>query len=103
MPLVDDPCEVVVCESGCCGDCGADLTGAQGSACRGDRSPMSGRRHLHRAGSGAVRPRGVGPGVGKLLCWHYLPVGRVAGLIGSLLGVRVSTGSWPDHEDMILR
>ena len=63
MPLVDDPCEVVVCESGCCGDCGADLTGAQGSACRGDRSPMSGRHHLHRAGSGAVRPRGVGPGV----------------------------------------
>lgn len=28
MPLVDDPDEVICCDPGCCGGCGADLSGA---------------------------------------------------------------------------
>jgi transposase len=28
MPLVDDPDEVITCDPGCCGGCGADLSGA---------------------------------------------------------------------------
>lgn len=28
MPLVEDPDEVVVCDPGCCGHCGEDLSGA---------------------------------------------------------------------------
>jgi transposase len=28
MPLVDDPDEIITCDPGCCGGCGADLAGA---------------------------------------------------------------------------
>jgi transposase len=28
MPLVDDPDEIITCDPGCCGGCGADLSGA---------------------------------------------------------------------------
>lgn len=117
MPLIDDPDEVIVCDSGSCTDCGADLTGA----------PVSGvaRRQVTdviappppkvteyriftricpccaatQAGPAPVLAPAraqYGPGVlaraAELLCGHYLPVARATGLMASLLGFTVSTG-----------
>jgi len=117
MPLVEDPDEIIVCDPGCCGDCGADLSGAPviGMSRRQvtDVAPpppprVTEYQILTRACPGcaartaATAPAGVagrtqyGPGVlaraAELLCAHYLPVARATRLMDSLLGVAVSTG-----------
>jgi transposase len=117
MPLVDDPDEVITCDPACCGGCGQDLSGApvagverrQVSDVRPPPPPRVTEYQLVKrvcprcgtpgtgAAPGFVRGRACyGPGVlaraAELLCGHYLPVGRAAMLMGSLLGVGVSTG-----------
>lgn len=117
MALTDDPDEVVVLDPGSCGGCGEDLADAPVGKverrqvtdvaspppprvteyrlitriCPGCASTTS------RPAPGAVPARAqYGPGVltraAELTCTHYLPVGRATALIGSLLGVNVSTG-----------
>jgi transposase len=117
MPLVDTPDEVVVLDSDSCTDCGSDLAGAPVGKverrqvtdvlppppprvteyqlitriCRGCAATTC-------APAPAVAPARAqyGPAVlaraAELTCTHYLPVGRATALIGSLLGVEVSTG-----------
>jgi transposase len=117
MPLVDDPNEIITCDPGCCADCGTDLSGAPvlGVTRRQvtDVAPpppprVTEYRIVTRACPGcAARQAGTtpavapgraqyGPGVlaraAELTCGHYLPVGRAARLMRSLLGVQVSTG-----------
>ncbi|MGH3692493.1 MAG: IS66 family transposase [Pseudonocardiaceae bacterium] len=117
MPLVDDPDEVITCDPACCGGCGKDLSGAvvagvERRQVRDVRPPpppwVTEYRLLKRVCAGCgmpsvggapgfVRTRaGYGPSVlaraAELVCGHYLPVGRAAMLMGSLLGVGVSTG-----------
>jgi transposase len=117
MPLVEDPNETIICDPESCADCGADLSGAPvtGTARRqvtDVRPPpppwVTEYRILTRACSccatrtpgpapaGATGRAQYGPGVlaraAELLCRHYLPVARAAGLMGSMLGVSVSTG-----------
>lgn len=114
MPLVEDPDEIIVCDPGCCGDCGADLSGAPviGMSRRQvtDVAPpppprVTEYQILTRACPGCTArtaPAGVagrtqyGPGVlaraAELLCAHYLPVARATRLMDSLLGIAVSTG-----------
>jgi transposase len=117
MPLVDNPDETIVCDPARCADCGADLSGAPvtGTARRqvtDVRPPpppwVTEYRVITRAcPCCAARTRGAvpvgvtgraryGPGVlaraAQLLCGHYLPVARAARLMGSMLGVSVSTG-----------
>ena len=117
MPLVDHPNETIICDPQRCTDCGADLAGAPvtGTARRqvtDVRPPpppwVTEYRIITRACRGCAArtpspvPAGVtaraqyGPGVlaraAELLCAHYLPVGRAAGLMASMLGVSPSTG-----------
>ncbi len=117
MPLVADPDEVITVDPGCCGECGADLAGApvigvqrrQVSDVRPPPPPwVTEYRLVTRACPGCARAvtapapalaparAQYGPGVlaraAELTCAHYLPVGRAAALMGSLLGVEVSTG-----------
>ncbi len=117
MPLVDDPDEVVIIDPASCGGCGSDLTGAPvrgverrqvtdvrpppppwvteyqifTRACPGCGGTATG------AAPAVARARAqYGPGVlaraAELTCGHYLPIGRATALMGSLLGVGVSTG-----------
>lgn len=117
MPLVDDPDEIVVCDPGCCTDCGADLSGAP--VCGMTRRqvtdvlppppprvteyqiftracPGCAARQVGAAPAVAAGRAQYGPGVlaraAELLCAHYLPVARATGLMASLVGVGVSTG-----------
>lgn len=116
MPLIDDPDEVIVCDSGSCTDCGADLTGVPVSSMHRRQvtdviappPKVTEYRILSRtcpccattqtAPAPVVAPARAqyGPGVlaraAELLCGHYLPVARATGLMASLLGVAVSTG-----------
>jgi transposase len=119
MPLVDDPDEVITCDPACCGGCGRDLLGAavagvqrrQVSEVRPPPPPwVTEYRLLKRvcpgcggptvgAALGFVRGRACyGPSVlaraAELVCGHYLPVGRAAMPMGSLLGVEVSRALW---------
>jgi transposase len=115
--LVDDPDEVLTCDLGCCGGCGADLSGAPVVGVQRRQiievlPPPPPRvteyRILTRAcavcggTSTAVAPACAparvqyGPGVlaraAELVCAHYLPVARAARLMRSMLGVAVSVG-----------
>jgi transposase len=117
MPLIDNPDEVIVCDTPCCGGCGADLTGAPVSGV--DRRqvtdvaapppptvteyrivrrvcPCCAATQTASAPLGAPARAQYGPGIlaraAELLCGHYLPVTRATRLMASLLGVRVSTG-----------
>ncbi len=117
MPLVEDPDEVVILDPGCCGDCGADLGGAPVAAVQRwqvtDIAPpppprVTEYQLITRVCPGCAGSTGAsapalalaraqyGPGIlaraAELLCGHYLPVGRATALMGSLLGVSVSTG-----------
>ena len=117
MPLVDDPDEVITCDPGCCGGCGADVSGAAVVGVQRRQvvelpAPLPPRvteyRLVSRACAGcgktatASAPALVtgrvqyGPGVlaraAELLCAHYLPVGRAARLMRSMLAVPVSVG-----------
>ena len=117
MPLVDSPNEIFYCDVDRCGDCGGDLTGAP--VARVERrqvtdvaAPPPPRVTEYRiitrtcpccasARAGAA-PHGVparaqyGPGVlaaaAELTCAHYLPVGRAAALLATLVGIGVSVG-----------
>lgn len=120
MPLVADPDETIVVDPGCCEGCGAELAGSpvigmqrrQVSEVRPPPPPwVSEYQLLIRRCAGCAAPATgappalaparaqYGPGVlaraGELLCAHYLPVGRAAALMGSLLGSRSPRGSWP--------
>jgi transposase len=117
MPLVDDPNEIIICDPGCCADCGADLTGAP--LCGMSRRqvtdvvapppprvtefqiltrvcPCCAARQAGPAPAVAAGRAQYGPAVlaraAELLCGHYLPVARAARLMASMLGVGVSTG-----------
>ena len=117
MPLVDDPNETIICDPQRCTECGADLAGAPvcGIARRQvtDVAPpppprVTEYRILTRAcpcctartpGPAPAVATGraqYGPGLlgraAELLCAHYLPVGRAARLMASMLGVTPSTG-----------
>jgi transposase len=117
MPLVDDPDEVITCDLGCCGSCGADVSGAPVVGVQRRQvvevpAPCPPRvteyRLVSRACAGcgktatASAPALVaarvqyGPGVlaraAELLCAHYLPVGRATRLMRSMLAVPVSVG-----------
>lgn len=117
MPLVEDPDEVVTIDPGCCADCGTDLGGApvSGVARRQvtDVAPpppprVTEYRLVTRVCPGcAASTCGTAPAAAparaqygpailaraaELTCGHYLPVGRAAALMASLLGVGVSTG-----------
>jgi transposase len=117
LPLVADPDEVIICEPGCCGSCGADLSGAPVVGVQRRQvlevlppppPRVSEYRLISRACPGcghsaipaapACAPGRVqyGPGVlaraAELLCAHYLPVGRAARVMRSMLGVAVSVG-----------
>jgi transposase len=117
MRLVDNPNETVICDPPACGDCGADLTGAPvtGRARRQVTDmqpppppwvteyqiitracPCCAARTPGPAPVGVTGRAQYGPGVlaraAELLCGHYLPVARSAGLMTSMLGVSVSTG-----------
>jgi transposase len=115
--LTDDPDEVITCDPGCCGECGADLSGAPVVGVQRRQvlevSPpppprVTEYRILTRAcaacgarasaGAPAGAPARVqyGPSVlaraAELVCAHYLPVARAARLMRSMLGVPVSVG-----------
>lgn len=117
MPLVDNPNETIICEPDSCADCGADLRGARmiGTARRQITDvlappppwvteyriitracPCCAARTSGEAPAGVTGRAQYGPGVlgraAELLCGHYLPVARAAGLMASMLGVSVSTG-----------
>ncbi len=117
MPLVEDPDEVVTLDPGSCSDCGTDLSEAPVSGVHRrqvtDIAPpppprVTEYRLVTRVCPGCaastcalapvMAPARVqyGPGVlaraAELTCAHYLPIGRAAALMGSLLGVSVSTG-----------
>lgn len=117
MPLVNDPDEVIVCDPGSCTDCGADLTGAPVRSMHRRQvtdviappppkvteyqiftrtCPCCAATRTGPAPVGAPARAQYGPGVlaraAELLCGHYLPVARAAALMGSMLGVEVSTG-----------
>jgi transposase len=117
LGLVDEPDEVITCKLGCCGTCGADLSGAPvvgverrqvvevmppppprvteyrlvSRACPGCGHPAT-------AAAPVCAPARVqyGPGVlaraAELVCAHYLPVARGARLMRSMVGVAVSVG-----------
>lgn len=117
MPLVDNPDEVQTVDPGCCRSCGADtsagpVTGfsrrqvtdvppppppwvteyrivARACPCCGTKAVAAapGLAPARAQYGPRLRARAV-----ELVCAHYLPVGRAAGLISSLLGVGVSTG-----------
>ena len=117
MPLVDNPDEIITCDPGCCGDCGAEVSGApvvgverrQGVELPAPSPPrVTEYRLVSRAcarcgktatasAPGLLRGRVQhGPGVlaraAELLCAHYLPVGRATRLMRSMLAVPVSVG-----------
>jgi len=117
MPLVDDPNETVICDPDRCADCGADLSEAPvtGTARRQvtdvlappppwvteyriiTRACLCCAARTPGAGPAGVTGRAqYGSGVlaraAELLCGHYLPVGRAARLMASMLGVSPSTG-----------
>lgn len=117
MPLVDNPDEVITCDLGCCGACGADLAGTPVVAVHRRQvvevaAPPPPRVTEYRivtracgacgATATATAPASVparaqyGPGVlaraAELVCAHYLPVARAARLMCSMLGVPVSVG-----------
>lgn len=117
MPLVDDPDETIISDPQECADCGADLSGAPvtGTARRQVTDvrpppppwvteyqiitracPCCPARTPGPAPAGVTGRAQYGPGVlaraAELTCGHYLPVARAAGLMASMLGVRVSTG-----------
>jgi transposase len=117
MPLVDNPNKTIISDPERCNACGGDLAGAPvcGTARRqvtDVRPPpppwVTEYRIITRAcpSCASSTPGPVpaevtgraqyGPGVlaraAELLCGHYLPVGRAARLMGSMLGVSVSTG-----------
>jgi transposase len=117
MPLVDNPDEIITCDPGCCGGCGADVSTAPvvgvvrrqvvelpapppprvteyqviTRACPTCGTPASGA-----APASAPARVQYGPGVlaraAQLLCAHYLPVVRATRLMRSMLGVSVSVG-----------
>lgn len=117
MPMVEHPDEVVTCDPDCCAGCGSDLTGAPvlgfsrrqvsdvrlppppwvteyrlvSRACTGCGTASAGAAPVVAPGRAQYGP-GVLARAAELLCAHYLPVGRAAMLMGSLLGVGVSTG-----------
>jgi transposase len=115
--LIDDPDEVITCDPGCCGDCGADLSGApvvgvQRRQVVNVLPPPAPRvteyRIVTRAcatcgdTATATAPASVsarvqyGPEVlaraAELVCAHYLPVARATRLMRSMTGVPVSVG-----------
>ena len=117
MPLVDNPDEVITCDLGCCGGCGADVSGQPvvgvqrrqvvelpapapprvteyRLVCRA--CAACGNTTTASAPAGARGRVQYGPGVlaraVELLCAHYLPVGRATRLMRSMLGVAVSVG-----------
>jgi transposase len=117
MPLVDNPNKTIICDSDSCADCGADLRGAPvtGTTRRQITDvlappppwvteyriitracPCCAARIPGEAPAGVTGRAQYGPGVlgraAELLCGHYLPVARAAGLMASMLGVPVSTG-----------
>ncbi len=117
MPLVDNPNETIICDPDSCADCGADLSGAPvtGTARRQVTDvrpppppwvteyqiitracPCCAARTPGPAPAGVTGRAQYGPGVlaraAELGCGHYLPVARAARLMGSMLGVSVSTG-----------
>lgn len=117
MPLVDEPDEVITLDPACCRRCGADLSGARvRSVSRRQVTdvppPPAPRVTEYRivtrscpgcdtataADAPAVAPARAqyGPRVlaraVELVCAHYLPVGRAATLLRSMLGVPISTG-----------
>jgi transposase len=117
LPLVEDPDEVITADPGCCGGCGADLSGAPVLGVERRQvveviPPPPPRvteyRIVTRAcpgcGQPATAPAPVcapariqyGPGVlaraAELTCAHYLPVARATRLMRSMLGVAVSVG-----------
>ena len=117
MPLVDDPDEIITCDPGCCGGCGADVSTAPVVGVQRRQvvelpappaplvteyqiltriCPACGTRSSGAA-PGCVPARvQYGPRVlaraAQLVCAHYLPVARAARLMRSMLGVGVSTG-----------
>jgi transposase len=117
MPLVGDPDEIITLDPACCGCCGEDLSGApvrgvsrrQVTDVRPAPPPwVTEYRLVTRCCAGCgqstlVDAPAVAPGraqygprvlarAAELLCAHYLPVGRAAVLMESMLGVSVSTG-----------
>jgi transposase len=117
MPLVNDPDEIIVCDPGNCGECGADLTGAPVTATTRRQvtdvvapppprvteyqiltksCPCCAARTPAAAPAFAPGRAQYGPGVlaraAELLCGHYLPVARATRLMASMLGAPVSTG-----------
>jgi transposase len=117
MPLVDDPDEIVTCDPGCCGRCGADLSGAPVAGVQRRQvvevpAPAAPRVTEYRivtricVACGAVAtttPPGCPPArvqygptvaarAAELVCAHYLPVVRAARLMRSMARVPVSVG-----------
>jgi transposase len=117
MPLVDDPNETFISDPASCTDCGGDLTGAPVTAIHRRQvtdvlpppppwvteyrlitrtCPCCATAQTGPAPAVAPARAQYGPGVlaraAELLCGHYLPVHRAAALMGSMLGVSVSTG-----------
>jgi transposase len=117
LGLVDNPDEVITCDPGCCGECGADLSGAPVVGVQHRQivevTPPSALRVTEYrivsracvacgATASATAPAGVcarvqyGSGVlaraAELVCAHYLPVARAARLLRSMAGVPVSVG-----------
>ncbi len=117
MPLVNDPDEIIVSDPASCSDCGADLAGAPVSAMYRRQvtdviappppriteyqiltrtCPCCAATQTGPAPTVAPARAQYGPGVlaraAELLCGHYLPVARATALMGSMLGISVSTG-----------
>jgi transposase len=117
MDLVAEPNETVISDPAACARCGAGLAGAPVVGVQRrqvvDVAPppppwVTEYQIVTRACPGCAAqqsgpvPAGVparvqyGPGVlaraAELLCAHYLPVGRARRLMGSLVGLEVSTG-----------
>jgi transposase len=117
MPLIEDPDEIIRCDPVCCSGCGADLSGAPVTGVIRRQvtdvtppprprvteyqivtrtCPRCGATATGAAPACAPGRAQYGPGVlaraAELLCAHYLPVARAAGLMRSLLGVAVSVG-----------
>jgi transposase len=117
MPLVDDPNETIISDPASCGGCGGDLTGAAVTAIHRRQvtdvlpppppwvteyrlitrtCPCCATAQTGPVPASAPARAQYGPGVlaraAELLCGHYLPVHRAAALMGSMLGVGVSTG-----------